>query len=146
MGFKEEALLTMKNLENQAKNIPKAYICMDGHSKAKKLDVVTSEGQYYHFDQFSSHMTFLYLQKILKIRQIENKLNLRSKIIGVMCYCQIDRNSAVISKSYLWRMFQMMKTQVLKVVTYQSMSSYFWMKNPHWMTCCMFRFSAELLF
>ena len=30
MGFKEEALLTMKNLENQAKNVPKAYICMGG--------------------------------------------------------------------------------------------------------------------
>ena len=35
-SFKEEALPTMKNLENQAKNIPKAYICMGGQSKAKK--------------------------------------------------------------------------------------------------------------
>ena len=36
MGFKEEALPTLKNLENQTKNIPKAYICMGGQSKAKK--------------------------------------------------------------------------------------------------------------
>ena len=36
MGFKEEALPTMKNLENLAKNVLKAYICMGGQSKAKK--------------------------------------------------------------------------------------------------------------
>ena len=75
-GFKEEALPIVKN---KPKTYQKHTYAWVDNLRQKKLDVVTSEGQYYHFDQFGSHMTFLYLQKILKIGQIENKLNPRSK-------------------------------------------------------------------
>ena len=97
-----------------------------GQSKAKKLDVVTSEGSIlYHFDQFGSHMTFLYFQKILKNRTNREQITCKSEVKN---NC-VTRYSIVISKNHLQRIFRMMKTQTLNVVTYRSMSSYFRITN-----------------
>ena len=79
MGFKEEASWPWKILKIKPKMYQKHTNAWVDNLRQKKLDVVTSEGSIlYHFNQFGSHMTFLYFQKTLKNQT--NQEQIKSKV------------------------------------------------------------------
>ena len=78
IGLKKEALLTAKNLENQAENTPKSYTSMCRQSKSKKHDVITLENpkcisppvvpracQWYIFSEFLKLNFYFYISYLI---------------------------------------------------------------------------------